>query len=119
VSQASIGFRLYTELGVLITSTSTWSHGIEIPNIQSGDGYIDLDIACLNLLPGRYSLSLWIAAGSFGSHVYDGLEHCARLEVGVSTAHASARSVDGEYGLVYFPQTWDLRGVHRGLEVVC
>lgn len=111
VSHPSIGFRLYTGLGVLITSTSTWLHGIEIPLISPGDGFVDVDISCLNLVPNRYNLSLWITDGPHGSHVYDGLDHCARLEVETSYFHGSSRPLDGRYGTVYFPQTWDVGGI--------
>jgi hypothetical protein len=111
VSRPSVGFRLHTELGVLITSTSTWSNGIEIPLIGPGDGYVDVDIASLNLVAGRYNLSVWISDGSHGSHVYDSVEGCARLEVEASDA--SGRNIDSRYGIVYFPQRWDLRGVSQ------
>ena len=113
VSRPSIGFRLYTELGVLITSTSTWSHRVEIPLIDRGEGYADLDIACLNLVPGRYTVSVWIADGSQGSHVYDSLEHCARLEIAASNAYGSVQPLDSRYGILYLPQRWDLTGIPR------
>jgi lipopolysaccharide transport system ATP-binding protein len=115
VLHPSIGFRVYTELGTLITSTSTWLHGIAIPFIRPGDGYIDVDVACLNLVPARYNLSLWISDDSHSSHVYDGLDHCVRLDVEASNFHGSGRDIDSRYGIVYFPQTWDLRGIERNL----
>jgi lipopolysaccharide transport system ATP-binding protein len=111
VPHPSFGFRLYTEFGALITSTSTWLHGIDLGLIQPGNGYVDVAIGCLNLIPGRYNLSLWISDGSHGSHVYDALDHCARLEVEPSNFHGSGRRLDSGYGIVYFPQTWDLRGI--------
>jgi lipopolysaccharide transport system ATP-binding protein len=113
VSHPSIGFRVYTEFGALITSTSTWLHGIEIPSILPGDGYIDVDIASLNLVPARYNLSLWFSDGPHGSHVYDGLDHCIRLDIEASNFHGSRQSIDSGYGIVYFPQTWDLHGIER------
>jgi lipopolysaccharide transport system ATP-binding protein len=113
VLQPSIGFRVYTELGAMVTSTSTWFHGIEIPFILPGDGYIDVDIASLNLVPARYNLSLWFSDGSHDSHVYDGLDQCIRLDIEASNLHGSGRSLDSGYGIVYFPQTWDLRGIER------
>jgi lipopolysaccharide transport system ATP-binding protein len=111
VSHASFGFRVFTEFGAMVASTSTWLHGIEIPPIRPGDGYIDADVACLNLVPARYNLSFWISDGSFDSHMYDGLDHCVRLDVEASSFCGSGRSIDSTYGIVCFPQTWDLRGI--------
>jgi len=118
VSHPSFGFRLTTEMGTLVTDTSTWHHDIEIPLVPPGDGYVDLEIDCLNLLPGRYSFSLWLTGNSRVQHpvhsaigVFDSLEHCARLEVEMSNVYQSGRVVDGRYGIVYFPQKWDLTGI--------
>jgi lipopolysaccharide transport system ATP-binding protein len=111
VAHPSIGFRMYTELGVLVTSTSTWLSGIEIPLIRPGDGFVDIDVACLNLMPDRYNLTLWISDDSHSSRVYDGLDHCVRLDVEASNFHGSGRNIDSGHGIVHFPQTWDLRGV--------
>src|ERR1700674_301513 len=44
VAYPSFGLRLYTEFGTLITDTSTWHHGIDIPLVLPGDGYVDLHI---------------------------------------------------------------------------
>jgi len=113
VSHPSIGFKVYTEFGAMVTSTSTWFHGIEIPFIFPGDGYIDVDIASLNLVPARYMLSLWFSDGSYDSHVYDRLDQCVRLDVEASNFHGSGRTMDTAHGIVYFPQSWDLCGIGR------
>jgi lipopolysaccharide transport system ATP-binding protein len=113
VSRPSIGFRVYTEFGAMVTSTSTRFHGIEISFIRPGDGHIDVDIACLNLVPARYMLSLWFSDGSYDSHVYDRLDQCVRLDVEASNFHGSGRTMDTGHGIVYFPQSWDLRGIGR------
>ena len=97
----------------MVTSTSTWFHGIYIPFILPGDGYIDVDIACLNLVPSRYMLSLWFSDGSYDSHVYDRLDHSVRLDVEAPNSHGSERTMNSGYGIVYFPQTWDLSGIER------
>jgi len=109
VSHPSFGFRLFTELGTLVTETSTWHHGLEIPIIKPGTGSIDLKIDSLNLLPGRYPLSLWITGES--RVIYDGLEYCRRLDVESSNIYHSSRVIDGRYGIVFFPQRWNLRGL--------
>ena len=51
---------MHTEMGVLVTDTSTSHHGIYISSLIPGDGYVDLEIDCLNLLAAKYTLSLWV-----------------------------------------------------------
>jgi len=118
VSYPSFGFRLTTEMGTLVTDTSTWHHDIEIPTIPAGDGHIDLQIESLNLLPARYSFSLWLTGMSrvphpdhAGTGVFDCLEHCAKLEVELANVYHSGRVLDSRHGIVYFPQKWDLAGI--------
>lgn len=106
----SFGFRLLTEMGTLVTDTSTWHHRIDIPEIAPGDGYLDLEIDFLNLLPARYDLSLWITGPS--QVVYDGVEHCAKIEIELANVYHSGREIDARSGIVFFPQKWDLRGLH-------
>lgn len=105
----SFGFRLTTEMGTLVTDTSTWHHSLDIPEIPVGDGFLDLDIDFLNLLPGRYDFSLWITG--IAGVVYDGVENCARLEVDLANVYRSGKNIDGRFGVVYFPQKWILPGV--------
>lgn len=105
----SLGLHLLTELGTLVASTSTWAHGIDIPVIPPGDGWIDLKIDMLNLIPSRYNLSLWITGK--GQKVYDRLDHCAQLDVENSNIYNSGINIDHTWGIVYFPQKWDLTGL--------
>ncbi|HKV62633.1 MAG TPA: ABC transporter ATP-binding protein [Candidatus Acidoferrum sp.] len=105
----SFGFRLLTEMGTLVTDTSTWHHSLDIPEIAPGDGQLDLEIDFLNLLPGRYDFSLWITGLS--QIVYDGVEHCAKLDVEMANFYRSGKPIDSRWGIVYFPQRWDLRGL--------
>lgn len=107
----SFGFRLLTDMGTLVTDTSTWHHGLDIPEIAPGDGYLDLEIDFLNLLPGRYDFSLWIT-GHGHRQVYDGVEHCARLEVELANVYRSGKDLDSRSGIVYFPQKWNLQGLY-------
>jgi lipopolysaccharide transport system ATP-binding protein len=111
------GLRLFTELGTLITETGTWHHGIAIPEIPPGEGYIDLEIDSLNLMPARYLLTIGISGE--GYHVYDNLDHCARLDVEDANIYSSGRNLIGRfYGIVFFPQRWKLTGIpsiaHQG-----
>ena len=112
VSHPSVGLRLYTEMGTLVTETSTWHHGISIPILENGDGYLDLEIDCLNLMPARYSLSLW-ATDDAGAVVFDNIESAATLEIEKADIYKSGRDLDSSCGLVFFPQRWNLGGTKK------
>ena len=109
IAHPSIGFRIYTDMGTLVTETSTWHHGIAIPLLEPGEGYLDLEIGCLNLMPARYSMSLWITDMT-GTFVYDNIEHGVTLEVEKANIYQSGRDLDSRCGIVFFPQKWDLSG---------
>ena len=104
IRDPSFGFRLFSEMGTLITESNHWLHGIHIPEVGPGDGYIDVEIESLNLVPGQYSFSLWIT-GPEGKPVYDG-DVRASLEVEVADVYRSGRMLNSSHGLVYFPQRW-------------
>jgi hypothetical protein len=112
IRRPSFGIRLTTDMGTLVTETSTWHHGLDIPSVREGDGWIDLEIQLLNLLPARYYLSLWLTGDS--QAVFDGLEFCSHLDVEASNVYKSTRVIDGRHGVVYFPQTWNLAGLSSG-----
>ena len=113
LANLSFGFRLYGEMGTLVTETSTRLHDIELPALAPGEGRLDLDIDALNLMPGRYFLTVGVT--TIGGPVHDTLHHCARLDVEPGRVYGTGRVVDGRHGFVFFPQHWDLQGV-RSLE---
>jgi hypothetical protein len=104
VSYPSFGLRLYSELGTLITETGHYLHGLRIPEIEPGEGHIDLEIDVLNLVPGSYHLSLW-ATATGGLPVYDG-DVRAELTVEVAGVYPGGRELNKTLGIVYFPQRW-------------
>lgn len=106
IRDVSVGFRLFTEMGTLVTETSTSRHQLNPPKIGPGDGSIDLEVDLLNLLPARYTLSLWIT-GMDGTPVYDGDVRVA-LDVEASDVYGSGRMLDSRNGIVYFPQRWKM-----------
>ena len=108
VNFPSFGLRIYSDRGTLVTDTSTWHHAIDIPLVPPGEGYVDLHIDFLNLLPARYYLSLWITGAA--SPVHDNVEHCAELEVELANVYSSGRMLDSRSGIVFFPQRWKLHG---------
>jgi lipopolysaccharide transport system ATP-binding protein len=109
ITHPSFGFRLFTEMGTLVTETSTWHHGIEIPRIEPSQGWLDLELDLLNLLPGRYYMSLWLTGGT--QVTYDVLEYCKQLHIETANIYHSSRVIDGRYGIVFFPQKWNLSGL--------
>ena len=115
IAHPSFGFRLYTEMGTLVTDTSTWHHAIEIPLVPVGEGHVDLEIDLLNLLPGRYHLSLWLTGAA--SPLYDNIEHCALIEIELANVYSSGKALDNRYGIVYFPQRWHLEGIGSGSSI--
>jgi lipopolysaccharide transport system ATP-binding protein len=112
----SFGFRMYTESGTLVTDTSTSHHSIYIPSVERGDGYVDLEIGCLNLLAAKYTVSLWVTDMA-GGLIYDNIEHAVTFEVDTANLYKSNLIIDSRFGIVYFPQKWNLAGVKGKHEV--
>lgn len=112
IPHPSLGFRMYTDMGTLVTESSTWHHGIHIPLLETGEGYLDLEIDCLNLMPAKYALSLW-ATDDSGGVVYDNVECGVTLEVETANIYQSGKDLDSRCGIVFFPQRWNLLGTQR------
>jgi hypothetical protein len=95
-------------MGTLITDTNTWLHGVTIPSLTPGDGYVDLELDALNLIPSRYMISMSINGGAEGKTM-DGDVH-AFLDVEPSGASGTVHALDSRNGIVYFRQRWDVSG---------
>jgi len=104
VHNPSFGFRLYTGLGTLMTETGNLLHAMPIHKLEPGTGYIDVLISSLNLIPARYSLSLWVTDDR-GERVYDG-DVRTTLDVEATNIFPSGRLPDSRHGIVFFPQRW-------------
>jgi lipopolysaccharide transport system ATP-binding protein len=115
VAFPSFGFRLFTETNALVTETSTSHHGIYIPSVPLGAGYLDLEIHCLNLLAAKYTISLWVTDQA-GGLVYDNVENAVILEVDPANPYGSNFVIDGRFGIVFFAQKWNLAGMSRRTE---
>ena len=109
VAQPDFGFRMYTDTGTLVTEAAIWQHGITIPWVKPGEGYLDLEIDCLNLFPAKYTLSLWLTDLE-GVVVYDNIEHAVTIDVETANIYQSGKELDGRFGIVFFPQRWNLSG---------
>ena len=97
-------FRLFTNMGTLITESGADMYGVDIPRMEPGDGYIDVEIESLNLLPAQYYFSLWIADEK-NSVIYDG-DLRTVLEVEPANIYASGWPPTSRQGIAYFPQRW-------------
>jgi hypothetical protein len=95
-------------VGTLITTISTWATGLEIPELKKGRGSVDLHLDCLNVMPSRYFISLWLS--SFGGVKYDALDHCAALDVEPADPYGTGKGIESRYGLVYLTGRWTYGG---------
>jgi lipopolysaccharide transport system ATP-binding protein len=113
IERPAFAFKVFTELGTLVTDTGTWLHGLDIPLVPPGDGYLDLEIDSLNLMPGRYYLTLFLDS-CVETRVYDSLDHAVYLDVEEAPIYGQSRRIDSRYGVVFFPQRWRLEGIGSG-----
>jgi lipopolysaccharide transport system ATP-binding protein len=116
IERPAFSIRMYTELGTLVTDTGTWLHGLDIPRVPAGEGYLDLEIDALNLVPGRYYFSLKLDS-TVETRIYDALEHAIYLDVEEAPIYGQSRRIDSRFGLVFFPQRWRLEGIGSGARV--
>jgi lipopolysaccharide transport system ATP-binding protein len=111
IQQPHFGIMVYSDMGALVTTFSTWSTGLEIPAIPRGKGSIDLKIDRLNLMPSRYYLTLWLA--STGGLKFDHLDHCVALDVEPSDPYGTGKGMGRQFGLMYLTGGWRYEGRTR------
>ena len=109
IANPNFGIKISTDMGTLVTDLSTYTTGADVLFLNEGKGYIDLILPFVNLMPGRYYLSLWLTAP--GYVFYDVLEHCAVLDVEASNYYQSGRGIDSRFGIIFFPCKWCLSGM--------
>lgn len=98
-----IGINIHNEYGTLIAANNNWATGDNIPLAEVGEGYADLEIDCLYLLPGRYYLSLWLGKWNNPNDI---LKNCIQFDVETSDFYGSGRGIDSGFGIVFFPSRW-------------
>src|SRR5262249_16943372 len=79
------GLAVYTLEGIHVTGPNTREAGLEIDHID-GDGYVDLHVDPLLLLPGAYDLSV-ACTDSTISHPYDQRHRAFRFDVRPGVPH--------------------------------
>jgi len=112
IRQPHFGLMIFSDMGTLVTSFSTWATGSDIPVLPAGDGWIDLKIDSLNLMPSRYYLTLWLAG--IGGAKYDHLDHCAALDVEASDPYGTGKGIERRFGLIYLTGEWTHDGKAGG-----
>jgi lipopolysaccharide transport system ATP-binding protein len=105
VRDAIFGFEIYSQFGTLIAQIHTYNDGFAIPHLAPGKGYIDLEIAELNLRPGRYHISLF--AETYQDIFHDVLPHCVVLEVEYSNRYGLNRGISGN-PVICLASHWEL-----------
>jgi lipopolysaccharide transport system ATP-binding protein len=98
-----VGINIHTEYGTLLAASNNWATGDDFPFVNAGDGCADFEIDCLNLLPGRYYLSLYL--GRWDDH-QDVLKNCVAFDVETADCYGSGRGIDSKFGLIYLPSRW-------------
>jgi lipopolysaccharide transport system ATP-binding protein len=104
ILEPHFGVEIYTNMGTLVTSLNTWTMGHNLESLSQGEGYIDVHVPAVNLVPDRYYLSFWLA--SVGPK-YDHVDLCAALDVEPADVHGSGRELDGRFGIVVMPCRWE------------
>lgn len=84
------GLGIETDSGIVVTRVSTWLCGVDVPALPVGDGFIDLCLDSVDLMPGRYFLSFWL--GAMGPVIFDSVDRGATLVVEETDFYGSGRS---------------------------
>ncbi len=109
VENPIFGCDIHTPLGTTAVQVHTYSNGFHIPLLVPGEHYIDVRISDLNLMPGRYYLSLYVA--NLGNLYHDLLEHCTVLDVEPSTRYGFVRGMT-KNPIMVVASAWELPTVN-------
>jgi lipopolysaccharide transport system ATP-binding protein len=111
VVQPIFGVDIQTSLGIMVAQVHTYNNGFEIPVLRAGSGHIDVRIEDLNLVPGRYLLSLY--AANLGHIYHDVLPNCTALEVQTSNRYGLMRGMT-QNPIALFASSWQLENRANG-----
>ena len=112
ITRPSFGVGISTERGTLVSYVSTWLCPVDIPVLQKGDGFIDLCIDNINLMPGRYFLSVML--GATGPIFYDSIDCCTVLTVEEADFYGSGRLLSRNQSIMLLPCHWEPSGSTEG-----
>jgi lipopolysaccharide transport system ATP-binding protein len=111
VVEPIFGIDIQTSLGITVAQLHTYNSGFVIPAVRAGPGHIDVRIEDLNLLPGRYILSLFVA--NLGHLYHDVLPNCTAIEVQTSNRYGLMRGIN-QSPIVMFACSWELADRRNG-----
>jgi len=99
-----VGVEIRNELGMLMTISNNWMNGLSVSRVPVGQHHMDLDIDFLNLMPGRFYLTLWLKGPDSKNH--DLLENCMVMDIETSDYYGSGRGINPQFGLIFLPARW-------------
>jgi lipopolysaccharide transport system ATP-binding protein len=103
IQDLRMGLELNTDLGMKLVGTNNWATGFYVPSVGPGDGYMDFEIDFLNIMPGRYYLSLYL--GPYG-HLQDVLQNAIIMDVEPADYYGTGRGIESHFGMMFLASRW-------------
>jgi lipopolysaccharide transport system ATP-binding protein len=97
---------LFNLQSVPVFAIHTSDLNYSIPSVEA-DGYIDLELERVNLMPGRYVLHLAVG-DDVDVHRYDHLVDAAELDIEPADVYGSGKLRSASWSLLFFPCRWQL-----------
>lgn len=107
-------FKICNEMGTCIAIFSTKMEGIDTPLVVPGEGYVDVEIGPLTLVPGNYFLDLAISPHIGSAYeIYYGLYDFVEFPIETTGRFFSGiEEKKTTSALVFFPSRWKLEGIN-------
>ena len=107
----SFSISIFNEMGTRIAKFSTKLAGIDTSLVVPGEGYVDVEIGPLTLIPGNYLFDL--AIHQQDGHIYYALFDFVDFFVETTSRFFSGiEATNTAIGLVFFPSRWKLEGMN-------
>lgn len=106
VTRPEFSLAIATLGGQMIFAVHTSDLAVDIPHIDR-DGYIDLEVDRLNLMPGKYLLHFAVGDET-DPHRYDHLKDAATLDIEPADVYGSGKVGSAEWSLLFFDCKWRL-----------
>lgn len=103
VRDVLVGVEINTDMGMRLVATNNYATGFHVTEAGPGETYMDLEIDFLNLMPGRYFLSLWLGPNH---NFYDGLQNCIIMDVEPFDFYNTGKGIDKRWGMIFLPCRW-------------
>jgi lipopolysaccharide transport system ATP-binding protein len=103
IQDLRVGLELNTDLGMKLVGTNNWATGFYVQSVEPGEGYMDFEIDFLNIMPGRYYLSLYL--GPHG-HLQDVLQNAVIMDVEPADYYGTGRGIESRFGMIFLASRW-------------